>query len=378
MRMGRISGITVKVHPSALLIAFIVGLYAVQLLIGLTNKINLMDISLVGGITGILMLGSILAHELAHSLVAQKYGLKVREIELFIFGGVSKIEGEPENPKSEILIALVGPLVSLLLGALFLYLNTLIIGNFAISFKITLVYLGISNFSLGMFNIIPAFPLDGGRVLRAILWVRCKNYFSASISAAKIGGYIAKGLMFFGFFEMILFNIGTGFWFILIGLFLNAQAKQVLLQLRAELLLINVDAENLMRKFALSIPFNMTIEDAIKKYFTILNKTYFPVIQGDRVVGIISLRNILKVPREKWKKHIVGYIMDPISRIPSISMQENGFDALKKFMYSENPSNIIVIKDSNNGPILGFIEEEDLLQLLNEYLLNQGHYVASA
>ncbi|MHA2088583.1 MAG: M50 family metallopeptidase, partial [Promethearchaeota archaeon] len=169
MKIAKIKGIEIRLHLSTLLIIALVGFYAASLYAALIPNASIIELITVGLINGIIILASILTHELSHSIIAQRNGLEVTEIELHLFGGVSRIEEEPHTPRAEILIAIVGPLSSLLIGIILLVLFylPLSIPTFLV---VTFFYSGISNIGLGIFNLLPAFPIDGGRVLRAFLW----------------------------------------------------------------------------------------------------------------------------------------------------------------------------------------------------------------
>ena len=221
MKIGTIKGITIRLNISTLLIIALVGFSAASFYDQMVEGIGLVELILVGILNGVILLASILLHELSHSLMAQRYELNVTEIELYLFGGVSKIEEEPRTPKSEMIISVVGPATSLLIGgALFgLYFLPIAVPSFLV---VTFFYSGLSNVILGIFNMIPAFPMDGGRVLRAFLWNRRDDIVSSTKSATTVSKFFGYGFMVLGFIQMILFFSFNAFWFILIGMFLNS------------------------------------------------------------------------------------------------------------------------------------------------------------
>ena len=226
MKIARIYGIDIKLRISTLLIVGLVGFYAASFYYSLVPNPPLFDLILVGLVSGFMLLFSILAHELMHSIVAQKYGLKVSEIELYLFGGASKIEEEPKTPKSEMIIAVVGPLTSLVIGGILLLIIFLFpIGIYPLLF-VPIFYTGFSNIILGIFNLLPAFPMDGGRVLRAFLWYRRHDIISATKTSSRIGSVFAYGLIGFGFLQMLFYGFLNGLWFVIIGFFLNSQTRQ--------------------------------------------------------------------------------------------------------------------------------------------------------
>ena len=207
MRIGTIKGIKIKLHFSTLFIVGLVGFYSAILYIDLARQANheviLLELVLVFLLNGILILLSILIHELSHSLMALRYGLKVSEIELYLFGGVSKMEEEPKTPKSELLISIIGPISSFVFGASFLVLFFLTPIPLPAWLLVTLFYSGITNIGLGIFNLLPAFPMDGGRVLRAFLWNRRKNLLSATKTASKVERFfVTSPTVYFDLFSI--------------------------------------------------------------------------------------------------------------------------------------------------------------------------------
>ncbi|MFW9784562.1 MAG: site-2 protease family protein, partial [Candidatus Heimdallarchaeota archaeon] len=258
MKIAKIKGIQIKLHFSTLLIVALVGFYASNFYSALTPGASIIEIVAVGIINGIIILLSILLHELSHSIIAQKFGLDVTEIELYLFGGVSKIEEEPRTPKSEALIAIVGPLSSLIMGGLMLIGFFLPISIPAF-LAVTLFYSGFSNIGLGIFNLLPAFPIDGGRVLRAFLWNRRKNLISATKSASRVGVGFGYGLMAFGLFQIFTSGLINGIWLMIMGSFLRSTARQSYVQTINEVTLSNIGVKEILSKPKrnLEIPFEI-------------------------------------------------------------------------------------------------------------------------
>ncbi|MFX1573663.1 MAG: site-2 protease family protein [Promethearchaeota archaeon] len=370
MKIGKIKGIVISLHLSTLLIVGLIGFYAADLYATLVPGSSIIILIVVGLINGLIILFSIFLHELTHSLIAQKYGLKVSEIEIYLFGGVSKIEQEPQNPKSEFIISIFGPISSLIIGAILLI--SLFLTPFIPSpiLKVTLFYSGISNIGLGIFNLIPAYPIDGGRALRAILWKKRHDMLSATKTATRVGSFIAYGLMAYGFLSMFFFGILNGLWFVIIASFLNNQSKHAYRQTLNEITLSKLSAKELKTMPEVAIPFNKTVNDAIKNYFIPYKKVYFPVIQGRNVVGIIHLEDIQKIPITQRNEIIIGYLMKKISQFPRISQNNTGKDALNKLSQMKDRPHLVVVEDINHNDIIGFIGEEDLLTSLKFFQNN--------
>jgi len=370
MKIAKIYGIEIKLHLSTLLIIGLVGFYAASFYLSLILGASLIELIFVGLINGSIILLSILIHELAHSLVAQKYGLNVTEIELYLFGGVSKIEEEPATPKSEMIISVVGPLSSLIIGALFLLILFLVpVGLPAIIF-VTLLYSGISNIGLGIFNLLPAFPIDGGRILRAFLWYRRQDIVSATKTASRIGSFFAYGLMAYGFLQIFLFGFFNGFWLIIMGSFLNNQTKQSYVQTVNEITLSKLHAGEMISMPRLKIPFDLSIDEAIRQYFMIYKKSYFPVVQGAKIVGVLHIDDLKNIPTNQRSEYIVGYAMRKLSKFPSIYGKENGKEVMKKLMKMRTKPHLLIVKDQSDDYILGFIGDDDLVSSLKFCQLN--------
>ncbi|MFX1278476.1 MAG: site-2 protease family protein [Promethearchaeota archaeon] len=371
MKIAKIKGIEIRIHLSTLLIVVLIGFYAASFYISIVPTSSFLELFLVGLISGVIILISILIHELSHSILAQRKGLIVSEIDLYFFGGVSKIEEEPKSPKAELLIAAVGPLSSLLIGIIFLVLYYSPISMPTI-ITVILFYSGITNIGLGFFNLLPAFPIDGGRLLRAFLWKRRDDYISATKSASRIGVGFSYGLMAYGIFQMLSFGLVSGIWLILMGFFLRSSAKQSYFQTLNEYTLSNISVKEMLNipKKDLEIPFNMTVSDAVREYFIPYKKSYFPVIQGDKVVGVVHVSDVKKVSLNERPRHIVGYIMRNISEIPDIEQNRTGKDVMKQLRQSNNPPKILIVREKDNNEIIGFIGEDELVSSLKYWNLN--------
>jgi Zn-dependent protease len=370
VKIGKVNGIEIKFNLSTFLIIGLVGFSAASLYSSLVVVPTMFELISVGIISGVIILLSILTHELMHSLLAQRYGLNVSEIELYLFGGVSKIEKEPETPRSEIIISIVGPLSSITIGLSFLLVLFLLPFELSPIAYVTLLYTGVSNIGLGLFNLLPAFPVDGGRVLRAFLWSRRGNIVSATKTASKVGSIIAYGLMAYGILQTFLFGIFTGFWLVLIGSFLNRQTKQAYIQVKNESMLSSFFAREMISVPRLDIPFDMLLSDAVKNYFMVYKKKYFSVIQGDKIVGIIHINDIKKIPFNQRDQYIVGYLMRKASGFPSIDESEHGNEVMKKLIRMRTNLHIVAVTHNFNDSIIGFISEDDLISSLQYCQLN--------
>jgi Zn-dependent protease len=323
---------------------------------------------------------SILAHEMAHSIVANARGLPVRRITLLIFGGISDIEREPASPLTEFLMAFVGPLTSIVLGLIFLFLGRSGVSSRGINFSnpvqslaglspvdTLLLWLGPINIILGIFNLIPAFPLDGGRVFRSIIWGISHNLHLATRWAAIIGQVIAW--VFIGMGIAMIFGISvpyfgtgviSGLWLAFIGWFLNNAAVQSYRQVIVEDILAGVPVSRLMRSSFSSVPPLATIDDLMDHYVLGTDDRAFPVVENNRILGMICIEDIRKVPRSQWNTTTVTTIMTPASQLETISSKEDASEAFNK-LARRDVGQIPVI---DNGQLVGILRRQDIVRYL--------------
>ncbi|TXT53703.1 MAG: putative Zinc metalloprotease [Promethearchaeota archaeon] len=379
MRIGTVKGIEIKLHLSTLVIVGLVGFYAAQVYYVVTGSFDIAAFIIVGLINGFIILGSIIAHELMHSIVSLRNDLKVSEIELYMFGGVSNIEEEPKTPKSEMKISVVGPLISLLIGGIFLAVYYISIFGFGIQLPllsllnigqtsaaspvlsvigITLWYSGISNVGLGIFNLIPAFPMDGGRVLRAFLWKRRNNLLSATESASRIGYYFGWLMVGFGFFQIIFLTGIGGFWFIILGFFLSNSSKQAYQQTVYEFKLSKITAKEIQMSPSEMIPSDTSITNAIKDYFMKYRKAFFPVSKNDEVVGVVTIDDVKRIPIKERQERSIEEAMIRVGNYPSIEGKDTGKKAFNKLRSEEQEPKLVVVKENNH--ISGFITQNEI------------------
>lgn len=328
----------------------------------------------------LLFFGSVLAHELAHSLVAKARGLPVRRITLFIFGGAADIGREPPSPGSEFLIAVVGPVTSVALGIIFVLLGGFILGgtgftgNGPIQALQTLgplgtlmLWLGPINILLGVFNMAPGFPLDGGRILRSILWAFTKNLRRATRWATLAGQavawlFILTGIaMIFGM-QIPFFGTGLigGLWLAFIGWFLNNAASASYQQVVVQDLLEGVPVARLMRSNLPSVEPHVPLSNLVYNYIMGSEESAFPVLQGDTLAGLICLDDVRKIPRDEWDNTLVRDIMTPADQLDVIDPHEETTAALEKLSRRE-VSQIPVVQ---GGQLVGMLRERDIMRWL--------------
>jgi len=334
-------------------------------------------------LAALLFFSSVLAHELAHSLVAKSQGLPVHNITLFLFGGVANIQREPDSPKNEFLIAIAGPVTSLVLGFALLLLGTggLITAG-QIGLPVTgvgdlsplntmLLWLGSVNIFLAIFNLIPGLPLDGGRVLRSILWAITNNLRTATRIASFVGQAIAWIMIVAGIvmaFGVRIPFLGTGFingiWLVFIGWFLNNAAMQSYQQVEIKDILEGVTVSRLMRQDPPTVEPDCKISDLVHTHLMGTDDQAFPVLEQERLVGIVTLDDIRRVPRAEWDTVRVQEIMTPSQNLVTSFPNEDASKALEKLIQRDVRQLPVVRPDGfNNAPeLLGLLRRRDIMR----------------
>ncbi len=299
-----------------------------------------------GVLAALLLFASVGFHELAHSFAAKKYKIPIESITLFIFGGVAQMKGEPPHPKAEFRIAVAGPLSSFFLSALFFFLSM----NSADGIKALFSYLAQINFIIAVFNLIPGFPMDGGRVLRSAIWSKTKNFYYATQKASSIGRKIALFFIFFGIFSLFT-RMPGGLWLMLIGWFLYTAAQTSYQQSTLQESLSGIKVKDIMVRDIVSLSPMISIDEAVNAYFLRYGYGGFPVLEGEKFLGIVTLKEIKEVPRENWSRVKVSDVFVPHNTRWEAAPEEDIMKALE-LMISEDKGRIAVTK---NEGITGLI-----------------------
>ena len=253
-----------------------------------------------GFIATLLFFASVMIHEIAHSLVAIHHGIDIPEITLFIFGGVSRLSQEPSDPQTEFKIAVVGPLTSFVLAAFFWGVGALL-KNFSPSLIAVVVgYLAWINLILGIFNLVPGFPLDGGRLLRAFLWWKTGSLTRATRVASDFGKGFAVAIMILGGLQIFAGDLINGLWFIFIGMFLRGMSSQGYEELVIRKALEGVHVDEVMVREVVTVPPDLTISQLIHDYFLHYAYRGFPVTDNGRVLGVVSVTAVRQLRREEY------------------------------------------------------------------------------
>jgi Zn-dependent protease/predicted transcriptional regulator len=317
-----------------------------------------------GLITSVLFFGSVLVHELMHSIVAQRQGISVQSITLFIFGGVSQITSEPKQPKDEFRMAIIGPLSSLLIGGVLfgIYFGLRDVDTFAAQFITAIAYwLGYINLLLGAFNLIPGFPLDGGRVFRSLLWWRSGNLKKATRTASNIGRAVGFIFIFVGIWLIFTGNWVNGIWLALIGWFLESAAVGSYQQLLLQEMLKGHVVREVMSSDCAVIPPDTTIDHLVHENILTSGRRCFPVVSDSQILGLMTLHNVKAVPREQWRTETVREAMTPFDKLKWVRSDEE-LSSILRILTEDDINQVPVVQD---GKIVGMVNREDLLNFVN-------------
>ena len=323
-----------------------------------------------GLVATLMLFGSILVHELSHALVAKRAGIAVPEITLFLFGGVSRLSAEARDAKTEFAIAIVGPLTSFALALFFWGLQSGLGGEQPSLASTVLAYLVWINVALGIFNLLPGFPLDGGRVLRAILWRTKGSLTQATKIASNVGKGFAVALMILGGLQIFSGAHIGGLWLIFIGMFLRGMASQGYQELVIQQSLRGVDVHEVMIQDVVSVSPEVPVQRLLTEYFLRHGYHGFPVVRAGQVLGVVSLDDVRAVPEEARYTTTVEQVMQPVSSLTTISPQTSLNDALKKMMQHSLGRLLVMQGDT----LLGMITKTGLLRFLEvKRLLQEQH-----
>jgi len=305
---------------------------------------------------------SIIVHEFSHSLVARKYGMPMKGITLFIFGGVAEMEDEPPNPKVELLMAGVGPLSSMAIAGVFygVYLLGKAIG-WGDPVNGVVEYLAAINALLAGFNLLPAFPLDGGRVLRAALWHWKRNVRWATRISAQIGSGFGILLIILGLLNVFRGNFIGGMWWFLIGMFLRSAAKMSYRQLVTREALEGEKVRRFMNPNPVTVQPTTTLKDFVEDYVYKYHFKMFPVVNSDHVIGCITTKQVKEVPREQWSDITVRELALGCTPDTTVKPDDDAIRALS-LMRRTGGSRLVVVEDDR---LAGVVSLKDMLQFLS-------------
>lgn len=362
IKLFKIFGIEVRLDYSWFIIfalfAYYIGFYYLPSVI---PDINIGILIIVTLLTVILLFFSVLFHEMSHSLIARRFGIPINRISLFIFGGMAQIEKEADTPGAEFLMAIAGPVASFFLAIVFGII-------WAFTLDIPLIgeparYLTIINIVLGVFNLLPGYPLDGGRVLRSIIWKATNNMRKATFVAAIVGRVIGFGIIGLGVYFLFTGNFLNGVWLAFIGWFLQSSAWMGYRQLVFETSIKGMKVKDVMNEDLITVPKDINLEDLVNHYFMKHRYGRFPVVEddyGEDFIGVISLHDIKAFPKEKWQEILVEDIVKSYTEDEVVDKDTELSDAIRK-MTSKNLGHLVVISGSK---IIGIITKSDVMQFI--------------
>jgi len=316
------------------------------------------------GIIGVLgLFFSIVFHEFSHSILARKYGMSMKGITLFIFGGMAEMADEPPSPRAEFMMAVAGPISSILIGLAFYGLLILgKLGGWGTPVNGVLGYLAAINGILAAFNLVPAFPLDGGRVLRSALWGWKKDLRWATRVTSNIGVFFGIVLIVFGIINFFSGNFIGGMWWVLIGMFLQSAAKMSYQQLLTRRALEGEPVRRFMKKDPVTVSPSTTVDSLVEDYVYRYHFKMFPVVeQSGRLLGCVTTKDVKEIPKEQWAAKTVGEIARACNDGNTIGTSEDAVKALSR-MNSSGNSRLMVVDD---GRLAGVITMKDMLKFLS-------------
>ena len=309
------------------------------------------------------LFASVVLHELAHALVARQYGLEIRGITLFIFGGVAELETEPPSAKAEFMVAIAGPVASVLIAAICFFLIRAPWDSAGASVAVAvLTYLAFINRMLVFFNMIPAFPLDGGRVLRSALWQWKGDLPWATSITSRIGSGFGVALIVFGGLLIVRGQSGVGgMWYILIGMFLRNAARMSYKQVLMRGALEGEPVRRFMRPELIAVDRSISVAELVERYFNRYPVQFLPVVDGPRLMGCVSIDQVQELSPEEWSGQTVGAIAVPCSPQSIVTPDSDAMGALTR-MSRNKSSHLMVVEDDR---LLGLVAAQDLLQFLS-------------
>jgi Zn-dependent protease len=362
VRIARLFGIDINIHFSWILIFFLVVLNLADSFPQQFPQWSDQKGLVVASITAFLFFGSVLGHELAHSLVARRFQMSVSSITLFLLGGVANLRKEPPSAKAEFFMAIAGPATSVLIGVAALGVAFLIdpraaaLSN-AEAIQAVAAYLGTVNLYLAAFNMIPGFPLDGGRVLRSAIWAITGDRTKATTIAARGGQVVAVAFGAFVVYEVFVLHEVSGLWLGLIAYFLWNAASSSLQQERITSVVGGAKVGPLMTTDFKSTPPGVMVGQVIRDFVLPMNLRAIPVVAGDRFIGLVTIGDLRKVDQARWPETPVEEVMTPAAELPTVSQDDPLGTALERFGATELPL-LPVVKD---GRLVGILYRESVI-----------------
>jgi Zn-dependent protease/predicted transcriptional regulator len=362
IRVGRLAGIPIGVQPLWILIVALItwSLGAVYYPEQVDGIAPVAAYGL-GLLSALLLFASILLHELGHSLVARRNGVEIEEIDLWLLGGVARMAGYPKTAAAELRFAIAGPAVTLAIALFFVALAVALPDSAPAALRAVVEYQAFVNLAILAFNLLPAFPLDGGRVARALIWWRTGNITRATHLAASIGRAFGYAMIGLGLFGAIAGAFG-GIWLAAVGFFVIVAARAEESGLRVRVAFRGREAGRLMSFPAVTIPAQTSLDDALKQYFARYRYSAFPVMDGKRPIGLIDLKAIERVPADRRASTTVGEVA---YRDPSLIVDEHqDVGALLEQPAFQEVGRAVVLSAGERVGIISITDVEQLMRAL--------------
>jgi len=328
----------------------------------------------IGITSAVILFASVLIHELSHSYVAKKNGLPIARITLFFFGGVSEMTEEPQDPGLEVRMAVAGPLMSFLIAGVLG--GSWYLAQFAkapVAITATLGYGALINAILGVFNLLPAFPLDGGRVFRGSLWKRSNSMIGATRTATRVSEGLSLIMMLGGFVAILYGDLIDGIWIIVLGWFIRSGAETSLRQTLLSETMAGVRVGDVMSRGVSTVPPDITLQQVVSDYFLVNPHGGYPVVKDGQILGLITLQCVRAVPKDRWATETVRGAMIPSERTLIVRPTLSVLDAMHK-MAREKVSRILVV---DGGQLLGIVTQGDLVKSIRMREELEMHHGAS-
>ncbi|MGH2405774.1 MAG: M50 family metallopeptidase [bacterium] len=369
-RVARILGIPIEVHATWLIVFILIAWsLATGYFPQVGPELGTPTLVVLGVAASLLFFAALLLHELAHAYVAIREGLPVRSITLFIFGGVAQMTREPRKAGAEFRMAIAGPLTSVAIGAVFALLAR--VANRAdlpLALRALFQYLAFINIAVAAFNMLPAFPLDGGRVFRSVLWYFTRNLSRATQIASAVGQGFAYLLIGVGLYRALGGNGVGGLWTMFIGWFLLQAAQSGYRQIQMRQALRGVEVRDVMREQVNAVPGDLTLAEFVHDHLMRSRDSEFCVTDNGHLRGLISLDDVKRVPRERWDEVKVEEAMSREETCPTVRASQSAYEALM-LLGNESVSQVAVREGSR---LVGTITRQDLLGYIRNRLALQG------
>lgn len=356
--LGRVGGIEIRIDPSWAIIALLVGYSFFLVLDQAFTARSLILLIPVAVVMAAVFFISVLLHELAHSWLARSRGIEVKGITLFLFGGATHADLETKKPVDELLIAIVGPISSFVLAGVFWGASVAFGDN---PFGYATGYIGWINLFLAIFNLLPGFPLDGGRVLRSLVWRSTDDLVKATRIASRAGRILGMVIIAIGVFE--IFFLGAligGLWLVAIGWFLSQAATASFTHLQVKAALADVPASRVMTSDIKDIPAGIDVRRAVDEFFMQHNYNSFPVTGDHQTKGILTMSAVRELPQDQWSQVPVDDIVEPLSEMCTVRPTDTLGDVVPKLMQGEVGRVVVV----DEGEVIGLITPRDLVRWL--------------